>query len=244
VAAHGFQYVCIGKPHIPQVPVPIAAKESLASPVMASPLQFLHLYYSNNVIITISDNTSRDLDLLKNPDRYLSSNCSYVQYQWTLSLGNLYSTGSWLSILKVGISRSHVLGRLADRLAALFSCSQEAFHRGAEHDAQVDPNLDFLVFRTTRWSKRLLCRSKQAGIGSGTDVQPPSPTLGLTSQLAGERIRSNRPGHYSTPLRHVYGTAGQQLLRVGGSGTSSSPITVKLRLMLSSRRPIGLRKAQ
>jgi hypothetical protein len=49
----------------------------------------------------------------------------------------------------------------ADRLAALSSCSQESFpSRGQKNDAQVDFNLDFLVYRTTRWSKRLLYRSK------------------------------------------------------------------------------------
>jgi len=36
LAAHGFQYVCIGKPHVPQSPVPIAAKEFVVSPVMVS----------------------------------------------------------------------------------------------------------------------------------------------------------------------------------------------------------------
>jgi UDPglucose 6-dehydrogenase len=36
LAAHGFQYVCIGKPHMPQLPSPSAAKEYVVSPVMAS----------------------------------------------------------------------------------------------------------------------------------------------------------------------------------------------------------------
>jgi UDPglucose 6-dehydrogenase len=36
VAAHGFQYVCIGRPHMPQLPVPAAANESLAYPVVSS----------------------------------------------------------------------------------------------------------------------------------------------------------------------------------------------------------------
>jgi hypothetical protein len=50
---------------------------------------------------------------------------------------------------------------LAHRLAALSSCSQESFpFEGAENDAQVDFNFDVLVCRTTRWSKRLLYRSK------------------------------------------------------------------------------------
>ncbi len=36
LATHGFQYVCIGKPHVPQSPVPISAKEFVVSPVMVS----------------------------------------------------------------------------------------------------------------------------------------------------------------------------------------------------------------
>ncbi len=36
LAAHGFQYVCIGKPHMPHLPTPTPAKEQVVSPVMAS----------------------------------------------------------------------------------------------------------------------------------------------------------------------------------------------------------------
>jgi len=49
---------------------------------------------------------------------------------------------------------------VADRLAALSSCSRELSIEGQKNDAQVDLNFDFLGFRTTRWSKGLLYCSK------------------------------------------------------------------------------------
>ncbi len=88
--------------------------------------------------------------------------------------------------------------------------------------------LIFLVSALPAGAKDFYIAAKQAGTGSGTGCSTAKPyTWFNTANSWGTGSTQIGPGTTVHLCGTFTGTAGQQLLLVGGSGTSSSPITIK-----------------